>query len=105
MSTLRCKAVEEASKRTPLQVSEKRVLPTDHYGLNVLDRKQMSKYLSKDTLSIIFEAIDKGATLPRYIADHVAAAMKMWAMDMGATHYTHWFQPLTDGTAENMIRL
>ena len=83
-----------------MQVSEKRVLPTDHYGLNVFDRKQMSKYLSKDTLSIIFEAIDKGATLPRYIADHVAAAMKMWTMDMGATHYTHWFQPLTDGTAE-----
>ncbi len=51
-------------------------------------------------MNIVLEAIDRGTTLHRGIADHVAAGMKMWAMEMGATHYTHWFQPLTEGTAE-----
>ena len=60
----------------------------------------MSKYLSKETMNTVLRAIDQGVTLQREIADHVAAGMKMWAMEMGATHYTHWFQPLTEGTAE-----
>ncbi len=51
-------------------------------------------------MGIVLEAIDQGTTLHREIADHVAAGMKMWAIEMGATHYTHWFQPLTEGTAE-----
>lgn len=99
MSSLRFKAEEEASKRIPVEVTNKN-LPSDKFGINVFNRKQMSKYLSKETLNTVLQAIDKGATLPRDIADHVAAGMKMWAMEMGATHYTHWFQPLTDGTAE-----
>jgi glutamine synthetase len=60
----------------------------------------MAKYLSKETLKAIRNAVDKGETLDRMIADDVAAGMKMWAMELGATHYTHWFQPLTDGTAQ-----
>ena len=60
----------------------------------------MSKKHPKETLTILTDAIDRGAGLDRGIAEHVAAGMKMWAMEMGATHYTHWFQPLTDGTAE-----
>ncbi|WP_294081276.1 MULTISPECIES: glutamine synthetase III [unclassified Proteiniphilum] len=100
MSTLRFKAVEEASKRTPVEVAPPTHLPSEYYGKYVFNRTQMAKYLSKETMNIVLEAIDRGITLHRGIADHVAAGMKMWAMEMGATHYTHWFQPLTEGTAE-----
>src|SRR5690554_5013721 len=100
MSTLRFKAVEEASKRVPVEVVSPGKLPSEYFGKYVFNRAKLSKYLSKDTIKVIVDAIDEGVTLPREIAEHVAAGMKMWAMEMGATHYTHWFQPLTDGTAE-----
>lgn len=100
MSTLRFKAVEEASKRVPVEISVPNQLPSEYYGKNVFNRTQMSKYLSKETMNTVLDAIDQGVTLQREIADHVAAGMKMWAIEMGATHYTHWFQPLTEGTAE-----
>ena len=100
MSTIRFKAVEEATRRTPLEVSSPAKQPSEYYGKNVFDRKQMSKYLSKETMKIVTDAIDEGKTLPREVAEHVAAGMKLWAIEMGVTHYTHWFQPLTDGTAE-----
>lgn len=60
----------------------------------------MAKYLSKETMKVITNVIDKGMPLDREMANHVAAGMKMWALEMGATHYSHWFQPLTEGTAE-----
>ena len=100
MSTLRFKAVEEASKRVPLEISVPDRLPSEYFGKYVFNRTQMSKYLSKETMNTVLDAIDQGITLRREIADHVAAGMKMWAIEMGATHYTHWFQPLTEGTAE-----
>ena len=100
MSTLRFKAVEEASKRVPLEISVPDQLPSEYFGKYVFNRTQMSKYLSKETMNTVLDAIDQGITLQREIADHVAAGMKMWAIEMGATHYTHWFQPLTEGTAE-----
>ena len=100
MSALRFKAVEDASKRVPVEVPAPEQLPSEYFGKNVINRTQMAKYLSKDTMRVVLEAIDQGATLQREIADHVAAGMKMWAIEMGATHYTHWFQPLTEGTAE-----
>lgn len=100
MSELRFKAIREASRREPLEVSVPSQLPSEYFGKSVFNRKQMSKYLSKDTLKTVLEAIDQGVTLHREIADHVAAGMKRWAIEMGATHYTHWFQPLTEGTAE-----
>lgn len=100
MSTLRFSAVVEASKRLPVMGETPKGQPSDYYGKYVFNRRQMAKYLSKDTIKVIVDAIDEGVTLPREIAEHVAAGMKMWAMEMGATHYTHWFQPLTDGTAE-----
>jgi glutamine synthetase len=100
MSTLRFKAVEEASKRVPVEISVPKQLPSEYFGKNVFNRTQMSKYLSKETMNTVLDAIDQGITLQREIADHVAAGMKMWAIEMGATHYTHWFQPLTEGTAE-----
>ncbi|MDO5523713.1 MAG: glutamine synthetase III [Bacteroidia bacterium] len=100
MSTLRFKAVEEAAKRVPVAISVPKQLPSEYFGKNVFNRTQMSKYLSKETMNTVLDAIDQGITLQREIADHVAAGMKMWAIEMGATHYTHWFQPLTEGTAE-----
>jgi len=100
MSFLRFKAVEEAFKKKALAVEAPDKLTSNYFGKYVFNRTTMSKYLSKDTLKAIQDAVDKGVTLQRNIADHVAAGMKRWAMEMGATHYTHWFQPLTDGTAE-----
>ena len=100
MSTLRFKAVEEASKRFPVDVEIPKQQPSEYYGRYVFNRRQMAKYLSKETIKVVVDAIDEGKTLPREIAEHVAAGMKMWAMEMGASHYTHWFHPLTDGTAE-----
>ncbi|MDD4009627.1 MAG: glutamine synthetase III [Fermentimonas sp.] len=100
MSILRFKAVEEASKREPVEVTTPKQLPSEYFGKYVFNRTQMSKYLSKETMKTVLDAIDQGKTLHREIADHVAAGMKMWAIEMGATHYTHWFQPLTEGTAE-----
>lgn len=100
MSTLRFKVVEEAFKREATPIETPKEFPSEYFGMYVFNRTKMSKYLSKDTMQIITQAIDEGVTLPRSISDHVAAGMKMWAMEMGATHYTHWFQPLTEGTAE-----
>ncbi|MDO5522508.1 MAG: glutamine synthetase III [Bacteroidia bacterium] len=100
MSKLRFEAVVEASKRLPIAVQAPKKQPSEYYGKLVFNRKQMAKYLSKETIKVVIDAIDEGVTLPREIAEHVAAGMKMWAMEMGASHYTHWFQPLTDGTAE-----
>ena len=100
MSSLRFKAVEEAFKKKAICVESPGKLTSEYYGKYVFSRKAMSKYLAKDTMEAIQNAVDNGVALHRDIADHVAAGMKRWAMEMGATHYTHWFQPLTDGTAE-----
>ncbi|MDD2550987.1 MAG: glutamine synthetase III [Dysgonamonadaceae bacterium] len=100
MSTLRFKVVEEAFKREPVSITVPKEFPSEYFGKYVFNRTKMSKYLSKDTMNVIIKAIDEGVTLPHNISEHVAAGMKMWAMEMGATHYTHWFQPLTEGTAE-----
>ncbi|RRD70127.1 glutamine synthetase III [Tannerella forsythia] len=100
MSTLRFKAVEEAFKKKALDVQAPEGSMSEFYGKYVFTYSVMKKYLSKDTINVIKDAVEKGQTLDRGIADHVAAGMKMWAMELGATHYTHWFQPLTDGTAQ-----
>ena len=100
MSSLRFKAVEEAFKKKALCVTAPSKFTTDYYGKYVFTKSIMAKYLSKDIMKALNNAIDKGVTLDRNIADDVATGMKMWAMELGATHYTHWFQPLTDGTAE-----
>ncbi|MDR0418895.1 MAG: glutamine synthetase III, partial [Prevotellaceae bacterium] len=100
MSNLRFKAVEKAFDRKAVNVPVPTEKTSDYYGSHVFDRNQMRKYLSKETLKIVSDAIDKAVPLERGVANHVAAGMRMWAMEMGATHYTHWFHPLTDGTAE-----
>ncbi|MDR0413672.1 MAG: glutamine synthetase III [Dysgonamonadaceae bacterium] len=100
MSNLRFKAVEEAFKKKAVAVTAPDALTSEYYGKYVFNKEQMCKYLSKETLKVLVNVIEKGETLDRELANHVAAGMRMWAMELGATHYTHWFQPLTGGTAE-----
>ncbi|MDR1258374.1 MAG: glutamine synthetase III [Tannerellaceae bacterium] len=100
MAVLRFDAVKEAFNRKAVRVEAPACKTSDYFGKYVFDRNNMRKYLSKDTLKLVLNAIDRGEALERKVADHVAAGMRMWAMEMGATHYTHWFHPLTDGTAE-----
>jgi glutamine synthetase len=100
MSTLRFKVVEEAFNRKaiPVNIPEKR--PTDYYAEKVFNRQKMYQYLPAKTFSALWRAIDNKEPLSREVADSVAAGMKQWAIDNGARHYTHWFHPLTGGTAE-----
>lgn len=100
MSKLRFKAVAAASNRRPAEVKKPGRKTSEYYGEKVFNRKAMIKYLSKETYDAIVNAIDKGETVNRFLAEHVAAGMRMWALENGVTHYTHWFHPLTDGTAE-----
>ena len=97
---LRFKVVEEAFKKHALEVEAPKERPSEYFGKYVFNRAKMYKYLSADVYAKLIDVIDNGARLDRSIADAVAAGMKQWAMEMGATHYTHWFQPLTEGTAE-----
>jgi glutamine synthetase len=99
-SNLRFQVVEEAFKKHALDVPAPKERPSEYFGKYVFNRQKMYKYLSADVYSKLIDVIDNGASLDLSIADAVAAAMKQWAQDMGATHYTHWFQPLTEGTAE-----
>jgi len=100
MSSLRFHLVKEAFSHAPVCAVAPSKKTSEYYGVNVFNRDKMSKYLSKETFKIVTDAIDNGKPLGREIANHVAAGMKMWALEMGVTHYTHWFHPLTDGTAE-----
>lgn len=99
MSTLRFELLREALGRTAVTVKNNN-RPADDFAKNVFNREKMQRYLSKYTYKALTDSIDKGLPLDRAIADGVATGMKQWAIDMGATHYTHWFQPLTGGTAE-----
>ena len=99
-SNLRFQVVEEAFKKCALKVEQPKERPSEYFGKYVFNRQKMFKYLSKDVYDKLVDVIDHGARLDRSIADPVAEGMKRWAQDMGAIHYTHWFQPLTEGTAE-----
>ncbi len=100
MATFRLIAFEKLLDRKPLEVNKVSPLTSDYYGMLVFDREKMKKYLSKDAFKAVVDAIDNGTTIDRKLADGVAAGMKSWAIENGATHYSHWFQPLTDSTAE-----
>ena len=100
MSISRFNAVEKASNRKAVEAVTPNQKVSEYYGENVFNRKAMKKYLSKETYKALTHAIDNGTPIDREIANHVAAGMRMWALEKGVTHYTHWFQPLTDGTAE-----
>ena len=100
MSTLRFKVVEEAFDRKAVQVNIPKERPDEYYGELVFNRKKMYQYLPKQTYQALVYAIDNKEPLSRALADSVAEGMRRWAIDNGARHYTHWFHPLTDGTAE-----
>ena len=100
MSNLRFQVVEEAFKKKPLEVIAPVERPSEYFGKNVFNREKMYKYLQKNVYEKLIDVIDNGAALDRSIADEVAKGMKQWADENGVTHYTHWFQPLTEGTAE-----
>lgn len=100
MSTLRFKVVEEAYSRKAVPVELPNERPSEYFGKYVFNRAQMYKYLDLETYKALVYAIDNKEPLSRALADSVAAGMKRWAMDNGARHYSHWFHPLTDGTAE-----
>ncbi len=100
MANLRFQVVEEAFKKKPLEVPPPSERPSEYFGKYVFNRTKMYKYLQRDVYDKLIDVIDNGAPLDRSIADAVAKGMKQWADENGVTHYTHWFQPLTEGTAE-----
>ena len=100
MEALRFQVVGEAFKKKPLDVKIPSERPAQYFGKKVFNREKMYKYLPKNVYEKMIDVMDNGAHLDRQVADAVAAGMKQWATENGVTHYTHWFQPLTEGTAE-----
>lgn len=100
MSKFRFMALQELAGHRPLEVKETAGEMPDYYGCRVFNRKNMLRYLPLRTVEAIDSAIDNGGAISQEEADLVANGMLAWAKDNSVTHYTHWFQPLTDGTAE-----
>ena len=100
MSTTRTKAIYDIATATPAPAKPAEPVNVDFYGEDVFNAEAMRSYLPKDICEKLLATIDEGAPLDPNIAGDVAHAMKKWAMDRGATHFTHWFQPLTGSTAE-----
>jgi glutamine synthetase len=99
MSTIRFAALQESRNRIALKIEEKEKRSA-LFGKNVFNKHAMQQYLTKSAYESVMNAIEKGTQIDRKIADQVAVSMKDWAISKGATHYTHWFQPLTGATAE-----
>jgi len=100
MATIRFKAIEEVLNRKPVDVTLPSVKTSDYFGENVFDRFKMQEYLSREAYQNVVESINQGTRIDRKIANQVAIGMKAWAVERGATHYTHWFHPLNGSTAE-----
>lgn len=100
MSNLRFEVVAEAFRKRPLEVPAAEERPSEYFAKYVFNRQKMYRYLSAEVYNKLIDVIDNGCRLDRSIADAVASGMKQWAKENGVTHYTHWFQPLTEGTAE-----
>ncbi|RSK40674.1 glutamine synthetase III family protein [Mangrovimonas spongiae] len=99
MSTLRFHAIKESLNRTSVQVKEPS-RRSEVFGANVFNEPAMRQFLTKKAYESVMSAIENGAKIDRDVADHISTGMKEWAISKGATHYTHWFQPLTGTTAE-----
>ena len=99
-NNLRFQVVAEAFKKKAVEVKVPSERPSEYFGKYVFNKEKMYRYLPKDVYDQMVDVMDNGACLDRSIADAVADGMKKWALEMGVTHYTHWFQPLTEGTAE-----
>ena len=100
MAELRFSALREVFSREPVEVKTPSKIISDYFGENVFDLPKMERYLSKEAYKVVKRAINESKSLNRQEADMVATGLKAWAIGKGATHYTHWFHPLTDGTAE-----
>ena len=100
MSKMRFFALQELANRRPVKVDYPSEKLSDYYGDHVFDRKKMQEYLPSEAYKAVINAIEKGTPINREMADMIANGMKNWAKTFNVTHYTHWFQPLTDGTAE-----
>ena len=100
MSDIRFKSFEEAASRKAVKVAAPEERVEKYYASMVFNRQKMFEYLPKATYEALVDAIDNKKSISLQLADSVAEGMKRWAIDCGARHYTHWFHPLTDGTAE-----
>ena len=100
MDNLRFEVLKEAFRKRPVELKMPKERPSELFGKNVFNREKMFKYLPIEVYNKMVDVMDNGERLDRSIADCVANGMKKWAKDNGVTHYTHWFQPLTEGTAE-----
>jgi glutamine synthetase len=100
MTSRRILAMQDVVKRTPVELDHPKKQVSEYFGANVFGIDAMREYLSEEGFESVKEAMEKGSTIDRKIADQVAACMKAWAQSKGVTHYTHWFQPLTGTTAE-----
>jgi glutamine synthetase len=100
MSDLRFRVIEKAFQKKAVHVEAPDRRPSEYFGSMTFNREKMFKYLPDEAYRDLINVIDKGASLTPATADAVAAGMKKWALEKGATHYTHWFHPLTEGTAE-----
>ena len=99
MSTIRFNALKETLNRVPVKIKEE-VRKSEAFGKNVFNEHAMRQFMTKEAFQSVMDAIEFGKKIDRNVADQVAAAMKDWALSKNATHYTHWFQPLTGATAE-----
>lgn len=100
MSTLRFKALEDVLHRSPLKVERPENKISDYFGINVFNTSIMQEYLTDEAFDSVMQSMNNHSRLDNKVADQVASAMKEWALSRGASHYTHWFQPLTGATAE-----
>ncbi|MGB2087839.1 MAG: glutamine synthetase III [Psychroflexus salarius] len=99
MAILRFNAIKESLNRKSVPVDES-IRRSELFGKNVFNKEAMRQYLTSDSFDSIMDAIENGSKIDRDLADHISTGMKEWAISKGATHYTHWFQPLTGSTAE-----
>lgn len=100
MPNIRFQALQAVLNRTTPEVKPPSNKISDYFNSNVFDKKKMKEYLSKEAYLIVVNSVERGEPIPRDMAEQVASAMKSWALSKNATHYTHWFQPLTGTTAE-----
>ena len=100
MAELRFSALREVFNRDGVEVTKASRVVSEYFGENVFDLPKMEYFLSKEAYKAVKRAINEGKSLTRPEADLVATGLKAWAIQKGATHFTHWFHPLTDGTAE-----
>lgn len=100
MARIRFSALEQLNNRPLIKEEERKGRDSEIFGMNVFDRVKMRQYLSRDAYMAVTDAVDNGIIIERRLADQIASGMKAWALEKGATHYTHWFHPLNGATAE-----